>query len=151
MWPRLWRSQPPSSGSFRWRHAQISLISYFERTERKKWAPATWLRYNGTFFLTAEMGSRHFFSLHELGGCWKFGVFFFSSSSLSSMRRSRRVARPTMREEATPTSRLVFSCSRADVVFWVPSVQFRCWRSHFRYAKSNLLVSRRAAVGARPR
>lgn len=31
-------------------------------------------------------------------------------------------SRPTMRGEATPTTRLVLSCSRADAVFWVPSV-----------------------------
>lgn len=61
MWPRPWRSQPPSSGSFRWRHAQISLISYFERTERKKWAPATWLALQRHIFFDSGNGESPLF------------------------------------------------------------------------------------------
>lgn len=40
-----------------------------------------------------------------------------------------------------------FVLLHADIVL----SYFRCFSAHFRYAKSNLLVSRRAAVGAHPR
>lgn len=61
----------------------------------------------------------------------------------------------TMREKATDfLAHSIFSVVQfllllADNV--LSYLDARCFSAHFRYAKSNLLVSRRAAVGAHPR
>lgn len=146
-------AQGPPGGLIRcWRLGVSSF--YFEKHRRKPFCESstdlTQLDRPRHIFLTAEMRSCHFFFPREVRG-WNFlfSSSFFSLSRSLSLCGGNRGRTLTMREKETGfparsfSSGVHFLLLLADVVL----THFRCFSTHFRYAKSNLLVSRRA-VGA---
>lgn len=126
----------------------VVCVFYFEEkaeTEVTLWISSV-LTVGHIFLTSGNEESPLFFRVNFVPESFFFPLFFFLAEEPSRAL--------TMREKATVFSACSFSTHVQFLLLLddVVLTYFRCFSTHFRYAKSNLLVCRRrAAVGAHPR